>query len=210
MKALAPFALCAAFVLPLAASAQKPTPDNTGDRPAVTYDEIERGLYFAVLGGPMFLTNPPAAEGTPRPFSAGPMAQVEVGVDITENFSLGVFIMGSSIGTSAEYVGNSGGGVSGDFQTMVPGAVLRARLLGLADNQEVKRTWFYLRGGAGYAMFSPKRLLPESDILVFAGPGVEYYTRLRHFSVGLEVTGNYLVSGGTFGFAVAPNIRYAF
>ncbi|MBZ4422509.1 adventurous gliding motility protein CglE [Myxococcus sp. RHSTA-1-4] len=209
MKALAPFALCAAFVLPLAASAQQPTPAN-GDRPAVTFDEIERGVYFAVLGGPLFLTNPPAPEGTPRPFSSGPMAQVEVGVDLGESLSLGVFIMGSSIRTSAEYVGNSGGAVSGDFSSMATGAVLRARLLGLADSQEVKRTWFYLRGGAGYAMFSPKRLLPESDILVFAGPGVEYYTRLRHFSVGLEVTGNYLVSGGTFGFAVAPNIRYAF
>jgi hypothetical protein len=209
MKALAPFALCAAFVLPLTASAQQPTPAN-GDRPAVTFDEIERGLYFAVLGGPLFLTNPPAPEGTPRPFSSGPMAQVEVGVDLGDNFSLGLFVMGSSVRTSADYVGNSGGAVSGDFSTMVPGAVLRARLVGLADSQEVKRTWFYLRGGAGYAMFSPKRLLPESDILVFAGPGVEYYTRLRHFSVGLEVTGNYLVSGGTFGFAVAPNIRYAF
>jgi hypothetical protein len=209
MKALAPLALCAVFVLPVAASAQQPTTAN-GDRPAVTFDEIERGIYFAVLGGPLFLTNPPAPEGTPRPFSSGPMAQVEVGMDLSERLSVGLFIMGSSVRTSAEYVGNSGGAVSGDFSAMVPGAVLRARLVGLADSQEVKRTWFYLRAGAGYAMFSPKRLLPESDILVFAGPGVEYYTRLRHFSVGLEVTGNYLVSGGSFGFAVAPNIRYAF
>ena len=44
-----------------------------------------------------------------------------------------------------------------------------------------------------------KQLLPDSDILVFAGPGVEYYTRLRHFSVGLEVTGSYLVSLGRSG-----------
>ncbi|MFP2933841.1 adventurous gliding motility protein CglE [Pyxidicoccus sp. 3LG] len=209
MKALAPLALCAVFVLPMVASAQQPTTAN-GDRPAVTFDEIERGVYFAVLGGPLFVTNPPAAEGTPRPFSSGPMAQVEVGVDLSERLSVGLFIMGSSLRTSAEYIGNSGGAVSGDFSSLVPGAVLRARVYGLADSQEVKRTWFYVRAGAGYAMFSPKRLLPESDILVFAGPGVEYYTRLRHFSVGLEVTGNYLVSGGSLGFAVAPNIRYAF
>ncbi|QSQ14499.1 adventurous gliding motility protein CglE [Myxococcus landrumensis] len=210
MKALAPIALCAVFVLPVAASAQQPPPTATGDRPAVTFDEIERGFYFALYGGPLFMTNPPAAEGTPRPFSSGPMAQVEMGYDLSERVSLGLFIMGSSIRTSAEYVGESGGKVSGDFSTLVPGAVLRARLVGLADSQEVKRTWFYLRAGAGYAMFSPKSLLPDSDILVFAGPGVEYYTRLRHFSVGVEVTGNYLVSGGSFGFAVAPNIRYAF
>ncbi|AKF82618.1 hypothetical protein SAMN05443572_106440 [Myxococcus fulvus] len=210
MKALAPIALCAAFVLPMAASAQQPPTTATGDRPATTFDEIERGFYFALLGGPLFVTNPPAAEGTPRPFSSGPMAQVEVGVDLGERISVGLFVMGSSIRTSAEYIGESGGAVSGDYSTFVPGAVLRARLVGLADSQEVKRTWFYVRAGAGYAMFSPKRLLPDSDILVFAGPGVEYYTRLRHFSVGLEVTGNYLVSGGSFGFAVAPNIRYAF
>jgi hypothetical protein len=209
MKALAPLALCAVFALPVVASAQQPTTAN-GDRPAVTFDEIERGLYFAVMGGPLFLTNPPAPEGTPRPFSSGPMAQVEVGMDLGERLSVGLFVMGSSVRTSAEYVGNSGGAVSGDFSSLVPGLALRARLLGLADSQEVKRTWFYLRAGGGLAMFSPKRLLPDSDILVFAGPGVEYYTRLRHFSVGLEVTGNYLVSGGSFGFAVAPNIRYAF
>ncbi|AEI68340.1 adventurous gliding motility protein CglE [Corallococcus macrosporus] len=209
MKALASLALCASFLLPTVASAQTPTTAQ-GDRPAVTFDEIERGLYFAVLGGPLFITNPPAAEGTPRPFSSGPMAQVEVGVDLGERVSVGLFIMGSSVRTGAEYVGNSGGAVSGDFSTLIPGAVLRARLVGFADSQEVKRTWFYVRAGAGYAMFSPQRLLPDSDILVFAGPGVEYYTRLRHFSVGLEVTGQYLVSGGSFGFAVAPNIRYAF
>lgn len=209
MKALASLALCASFVLPTVASAQQPT-NAQGDRPAVTFNEIERGIYFAVLGGPLFITNPPAAEGTPRPFSSGPMAQVEVGVDLGEHVSVGLFLMGSSVRTSAQYVGNSGGAVSGDFSALVPGAVLRARLVGFADSQEVKRTWFYLRAGAGYAMFSPKRLLPDSDILVFAGPGVEYYTRLRHFSVGLEVTGQYLVSGGSFGFAVAPNIRYAF
>jgi hypothetical protein len=210
MKALAPLALCAAFVLPVVASAQQSTPANNGDRPAVTFDEIERGVYFAVMGGPLFVTNPPAPTNTPRPFSSGPMAQVEVGVDLGERLSVGLFIMGSSIRTSAEYVGNSGGAVSGDFSSMVPGMALRARLLGLADSQEVKRTWFYLRAGGGLAMFAPKRLLPDSDILVFAGPGVEYYTRLRHFSVGVEVTGNYLVNGGSFGFAVAPNIRYAF
>ncbi|WIG98376.1 adventurous gliding motility protein CglE [Myxococcus sp. SDU36] len=209
MKALASLALCASFVLPTAASAQQPTTAQ-GDRPAVTFDEIERGIYFAVLGGPLFITNPPAAEGTPRPFSSGPMAQVEVGVDLGERVSVGLFLMGSSVRTSAQYVGNSGGAVSGDFSSLIPGAVLRARLVGFADSQEVKRTWFYVRAGAGYAMFSPERLLPDSDILVFAGPGVEYYTRLRHFSVGLEVTGQYLVSGGSFGFAVAPNIRYAF
>jgi hypothetical protein len=213
MKALASLAVCAAFLLPVVAGAQSSSPSVSAapvkDRPAVTFDEIERGVYFAVLGGPSFVVNPPASEG-PRPFSSGQMAQVELGVDLGQRLSLGLFVMGAVNRAGADYVGNSQGAASGDFSMVVPGAVLRAHLVGFADNQEVKRTWIYARAGAGYAMFTPKKLLPDSDILVFAGPGVEYYTRLRHFSVGLEVTGNYLVSAGSFGFAVAPNIRYAF
>jgi len=204
MKALSPFVVCAALALPTLASAQA-----AGDRPADTFEEIERGLYFSVLGGPFFIVNPPAAEG-PRPFSPGQVAQVEVGLDIGQRLSVGAFLMVASNRAGSEYIGNSGGAASGDFSMLVPGALARFQLVGLADAQDVKRTWIYLRGGAGYAMFRPKQLLPESDILVFAGPGVEYYTRLRHFSVGVEVTGTFLVQSQSFGFAVMPNLRYAF
>lgn len=204
MKALSPFIVCAALALPALAHAQA-----AGDRPAESFEEIERGLYFSVLGGPSFIVNPPASQG-PRPFSPGQMAQVEVGVDLGERLSVGLFVMGASNRAGSEYVGNSGGAASGDFSMLVPGAVARFHLMGFADAQDVQRTWLYVRGGAGYAMFSPKLLLPDPDILVFAGPGVEYYTRLRHFSVGVEVTGSFLVQSQSFGFAVTPNLRYAF
>jgi hypothetical protein len=204
MKAFSPFIVCAALAFPALAHAQA-----AGDRPAETFQEIERGLYFSVLGGPFFIVNPPSTQG-PRPFSPGQMAQVEVGVDIGERLSLGAFVMGATNRAGSEYVGNSGGAASGDFSMLVPGALARFNLVGFADAQDVQRTWIYLRGGAGYAMFSPKLLLPDPDILVFAGPGVEYYTRLRHFSVGVEVTGSFLVQSQSFGFAVTPNLRYAF
>ncbi|QRO00986.1 adventurous gliding motility protein CglE [Archangium violaceum] len=204
MKAFRPFVVCAALAIPALANAQA-----AGDRPAETFNEIERGLYFSVFGGPSFIVNPPASEG-PRPFSSGQMAQVEVGVDIGERLSLGLFVLGSSNRAGSDYVGNSGGTASGDFSMLVPGAVVRAHLVGFADAQEVKRTWIYVRAGAGYALFRPKQLLPDPDILVFAGPGLEYYTRLRHFSVGIEVTGSFLVKSQSFGFAVTPNLRYAF
>jgi hypothetical protein len=176
----------------------------------VTFNEIERGLYFALQGGPFFFVNPPATEGTPRPFSPGQSAQVEVGLDLGERLSIGAFVLGATNSAGSEYEGKSGKTASGAFSTLVPGATLRAHLVGFADSQDVKRTFIYARAGAGLALFRPKLLLPDSDILVFAGPGVEYYTRLRHFSVGLEVTGSYLVSSGSIGFAVSPNLRYAF
>lgn len=204
MKALRSVVVCAALAVPALAQAQA-----AGDRPAENYEEIERGVYFSVLGGPLFIVNPPASSG-PRPFSPGQMAEVEVGVDLGERLSLGLFVRGAVNRAGSEYVGNSGGAAVGDFSTLVPGAVARLRLTSFPDSQDVPRTWIYARVGAGYALFWPKALLPDSDILVFAGPGVEYYTRLRHFSIGIEVTGSFFVKSQSFGFAVTPNLRYAF
>ncbi|WP_224368441.1 adventurous gliding motility protein CglE [Hyalangium versicolor] len=211
MKALASLALFSVLAVPTLARAQtsSKTANPVKDRPAETFDEIERGLYFSVQGGPSFLVNAPADTG-PRPFSTGQGAQIEVGIDIGERLSLGLFVLGTQNRAGSDYVGNSGGAASGDFSTLVPGVTLRAHLVGFPDSQDVNRTFIYARVGAGYALFSPKLLLPDSDILVFAGPGVEYYTRLRHFSVGFEVTGSYLVSSGTVGFALMPSLKYAF
>jgi hypothetical protein len=173
-----------------------------------------------VQGGAFFIFNPPASEDTEppisdppiskRPFSPGQSAMVELGFDIGDRLSLGVFALAAMNRAGSEYTGNSGGTASGDFSTLALGATARVNVASVKDSQEVRRLFVYARAGAGLAMFSPKLLLPDSDILVFVGPGVEYYTRLRHFSVGLEVTGSYLISSGSIGFAVTPNLRYAF
>jgi hypothetical protein len=210
MNVLASFVVCAVLAAPGLVLAQAAPTTPVNDRPAENFEEIERGLYFSVFAGPSFILNPPAPSDAKRPFSPGQSAQVEVGVDLGERLSLGLFVLGTSNRAGSEYVGFSGGAASGDFSMLAPGAVVRAHLVGLADAQDIQRTWFYVRGGAAYALFSPKQLLPDPDILVFAGPGVEYYTRLRHFSVGIEVTGTFLVSSQSIGFAVSPNLRYAF
>jgi hypothetical protein len=211
MKALAPIALFFVLGVPALASAQQPSAANNPvkDRPAEKFDEIERGLYFGIQGGAFFITNPPADDDI-RPFSSGQVAQVEIGFDLGDRLSLGAFVLGAVNRAGSNYIGKSGGAASGDFSTLAFGGTARVHLKGFADSQEVERLFIYARAGAGLAMFSPKLLLPDSDILVFAGPGVEYYTRLRHFSVGVEVTGNYLISAGSIGFAVTPNLRYAF
>ncbi len=199
--------VCAALLFSSAAWAQAPAKDKA----AVTFNEIERGLFFGVQGGWLFLTNPPAQAGSQRPFSTGQTAFVEVGYELGERISVAAFLMAAQNRTSARYTGFSENhAFSGDFATLAPGATARFNLLGFNDGQDIKRTWLYARAGAGFAMFSPKTLLPRPDVLAFAGPGVEYFTRLRHFSVGLEAMGAYLVSGGTIGFTVTPNLRYAF
>ena len=181
---------------------------TTGNE-ATGYSEIERGFFLGVSGGPSFVTKAPASSG-PRPFSGGQMAELEVGYDLGPRFALSFFVSGSMQHAGSDYIGNSGGAASGDFSVLVPGVAARLNALGFDDGQGVQRTWFYLRGGVGYAMFTPKTLLPDSDFLVFAGPGLEYYTRLRHFSIGVEVVGTMLAKAKSFGFAVTPTLRYAF
>ncbi|MFZ5470740.1 MAG: adventurous gliding motility protein CglE [Myxococcota bacterium] len=183
---------------------------QTQDKPVETFNEIERGFYLGVTAGPWFVLNPPAGPGSSSPFSPGQMAQVEAGLDIGERLSFALFLMGSANRAGSEYTGKSNGLASGDFSAIAPGAVVRANLVGFNDAQDVKRTWVYLRAGAGYMMFSPKPLLLDPELLVFGGSGVEYYTRLRHFSVGLEVSGAFLLPSATVGFAVTPSLRYAF
>lgn len=176
------------------------------DKEAVTFNEIERGPYFGAGGGWLFLLSAPNG----GPFSPGQTAQVEIGANIGERLSVGGFFEFSANRASATYLGNGNGTASGDFSAFIAGASVRGNLVGFNDSQDVRRTWIYIRGGAGYTMFSPKQLLSNSDILVFAGPGVEYYTRLRHFSVAIDLTGSFLLTSGSLGVAVTPNVRYAF
>lgn len=212
---IAPVLIALAPSLALAQSSAEGGARVVKDKRSAALNEIERGFYFGITAGGWFLVNPPAnaapgATSAVRPFSSGQMAQVEVGRDFGDRLSVAGFVMGTTNRAGADYIGKSGGLASGDFSSIIPGGVVRANLLGFMDDQDVKRTWIYLRAGAGFAMFSPKTLLPDPDVLVFGGPGVEYYTRLRHFSIGIEASGALLLTQGTFGFAITPNLRYAF
>jgi hypothetical protein len=197
----------AVSALPLAAEAQEAAPPIK-EREVTQLVEIEHGFYFRGSGGAFFLNSLPATQG-PRPFSTGQMAQIELGFDLGERFSIGVFVMGTANRAGSDYIGNSGGSASGDVSGIIPGAAARFSLIGFSDSNDVKRTWLYVRGGIGYARFYPSALMPP-DAWVFAGPGIEYFTRIRHFSIGFEVNASYLLKSKTFGFALAPNLRYAF
>ena len=209
MPTLRPLAL-ALVLLPLTGLAQGSAASTTEKVPPAPIDEVERGFYLGVNAGAFYLLNAPGAAGTPRPASLGQQAQVELGYDLGDRLSIGLFLTGTANKAGSDYLGYSNGAASGDFSALVPGAVARFHALGFKDGQGVERTWVYLRAGAGYAMFFPRQLLPDADILVFGGPGVEYYTRLRHFSVGIELTGTFLVNSGAMGVSVTPNLRYAF
>ena len=200
--------LLSMFLIPGAALAQTASEARGSAEPR--WSEVERGLYFRAEGGAFLLANPPTTAGRPSPFSSGAMVQAEIGYDFNQHLAAGVFVTFTANRAGSEYVGMSNGLASGDFSALVPGAAVRASLFGFPDDNGVRRTWIYLRAGAGYAKFYPTALLPRTDILLMGGPGIEYFTHIRHFSIGFEVAGSYLARAKTYGFAITPTLRYAF
>jgi len=173
--------------------------------------EIERGIYLKLQGGVWYLLETPAHNKGEGEKSFGQSLQIEFGYDLGERVSLGVMLLGTFNPASSAYHGQSvNNEASGGFSSLTPGLSVKVGLVGFEDAQSVKRTWIYARAAVGASFFFPKVLLPKMDYLANVGIGVEYYTRLRHFSIGLEASGVGLLRAGTFGFAITPSLRYAF
>lgn len=191
----------------LVASAQTPPP-KAEDKKGASYKEIERGLFFEARGGFNGIINPPGVGGS---FSGGQGIGIDLGFDIGERVSPSIFFLAFANRQGSNYRGfNTTMTASGDFSAMVPGAAVKVHIVGFDDAQEVKRTWIYARAGAGVMFMSPQALLPNIDVLITAGPGVEYFTRLRHFVIGLEANFNFYALTQTIGFQGFVTFKYAF
>lgn len=171
--------------------------------------EIERGFFFEARGGFWGTFNPPATSQV-LAFSAGQAAEVSLGFDIGERLSLGAFVLGTANRNSSSYTGYSGGTSSGDYGALVPGATVKVRLVGFADDQDEQRTWLYVRAAGGAVFYSPRALINRLDVLVGGGVGVEYFTRLRHFSVGVEANVQYMVMTSSVAISILPAVKYSF
>lgn len=192
------------------------------DKKALTYNEIERGFFFEGRGGFFGVINPPSLptsscvhEGqTLSPctyFSPGQAIGLDMGFDIGDRVSPSIFMLAWSGRMASDYTGlSTTGAASGDFGAITPGAAVKVRLVGFTDSQDVQRTWIYVRGGGGVVFYSPSSLLPTIDVLVTGGLGIEYFTRLRHFVIGLEGNFNFMALTQSFGFSILPTVKYAF
>lgn len=218
--------LAVALVLPLAALAQAPAAAPAPradakalkDKEAVTFNEIERGFYIGVGGGGFFLVNPPTLNAGDRTyFSPGMSIEAELGVDLFSRLSVALFLISTFNRMNSDYTAFSGNAASGDFSSITPGLTARVNIVGFDDSQDVRRWWIFARAGGGVSFYSPVALFTQTDgtkrninALVFGGLGVEYYTRLRHFSLALEADFVLYAMTMTFGFNVMPTLRYAF
>jgi len=202
-------------VLGLALLAAGPAAAQARAEPAkVTYRDVERGAWIGSDLGAVYYFDLPG-EGAAA--SWGSVVGVEAGVDLGQWVQLGVLVWGQSVGAPADYKGITNDELDpkrsrGDFQTLLVGGSLRLAFLGLPDENAVDRTFVYARVAGGATFSRPVGIVDEQGAFAAAGLGIEYFTRLRHFSVGLELQGLGLLgkSGNALGVAMLPNLKYTF
>ncbi len=181
------------------------------EKKATVFNEVERGFFLGVNAGFWGTINPPAAAGSKSYFSPGQAVQVEIGGDIGERIAVAAFFLATTNRMGSDYFGyNTAKTASGDYGSIAPGATAKIRLVGFNDSQDVKRTWLYVRAQAAVMFYSPAGLKLPLDVMIAGGPGIEYFTRLRHFSVGLEANFNFMALTQSLGFSILPSVRYAF
>jgi hypothetical protein len=190
------------------AHAQDAAPPPIEDPRAPKYKDVERGFFIGFEAGYLGLTKTPNKDPVKFPFATagggsagGTVIGLHLGYDITSRLAIALFAEGASEKASASY---------GAFDLLAGGLDLRYAFYGQKDRNGYERFFLYAHARGGYLISHPTGLFGDTDLLVGGGLGAEYFTQLRHFSVGLQVDGLYVLSAKAPGFAVTPVVRYTF
>ena len=173
------------------------------------FHEVEHGGYAGGEVGVLFLRAPGAGAG----LASGSVVGVSLGYDFAPWIGVGFFGLAIDAVAPAGYGGLGNSGVTGDFSAILPGLEARVHLPLADDRNGVDRLFLNLGAGGGVMFFQPRALFPGGHSA--AGKidvGLEYFTRLRHLSLGLALEGLAAIPrGGTLaGGSLSPFVRYSF
>ena len=193
---------------PCLAAAQDAAPPLEENPRAARYKDVERGFFVGFQAGYMGLFNTPTQDRTQYPGAGssggragGMLVGAEIGRDLSSRVSLSIFGQGGNQRAKVSY---------GAFSLYGAGLDLRYSYYGKKDRNDWERLFLYVHARGAYALTYPKGLFGTSDVLVQGGPGVEYFTRLRHFSLGFALDYVYATKAKVSGFAAYPTVRYTF
>ncbi len=200
--------LAVVLAAPLLALAQESAPALQEDPRAARFRDVERGFFIGFEVGYLGLLDTPTSDRAKFPYAGegggragGLLVGANVGVDLGKRISVSLYGQGGNERASDNY---------GAFSLYNGGLDLRVAVLGAKDRNDFERFYVYLHGRGGYARSYPEGLFGSDDLVVAGGPGIEYFTRLRHFSVGLAGDYVYATTAKASGFAVYPTVRYTF
>jgi hypothetical protein len=203
-----PLAAALAFVLPALVLAEDAAPQLQEDPRAAKFKDVERGFFIGFEAGYQGWIDTPTSDPEKFPLAGssggsagGLMVSVLVGTDLGSRLSIALYAQGGNAEASADY---------GAFNVFSGGADVKVALVGRRDRNDWERLYLYVHGRAGWARSYPEGLFGTNDVVVAGGPGVEYYTRLRHFSVGLGADFVRATKAGANGFTIYPSVRYTF
>jgi hypothetical protein len=203
-----PLAVLLAGALPRPGQAQDAAPPPAEDPRAPKYADVERGFFVGFETGWLGFQKTPTQDPAKFPYapadggaSSGMVIALNVGYDVTQRLALSLFAEAASQQAGASY---------GAFDVLAAGLDARFAFYGKKDRNGWDRLFLWVHARGGYLVSHPSGLFADTDILLAAGLGVEYYTQLRHFSVGLQVDGIYAVTAAAPGVSVAPFVRYTF
>ena len=191
--------------LPAAQDAAPPLEENPK---AAHFNDVERGFFVGFQAGYMGMFSTPTRDRTQYPSagsnggrSGGWLVGVEIGQDITSRLALSIFGQGGNERARVSY---------GAFSLYDAGLDLRYAFYGEKDRNDWERFFLYMHVRGAYAVTYPKGLFGTSDVLLQGGPGLEYFTRLRHFSIGFALDYLYATKAKASGYAAYPTVRYTF
>jgi hypothetical protein len=191
--------------------------------------EIVKGAYLKVNLGPLFWL-PPMSNFTS---TTGTEMDISFGYDVVDTLGFTLSIEGSFFqlitngdGVSTDIGAQIGSPIQGDFRIF--GGTASVRAAANIGGRRVKRLSISGHGGGGIG-YSPALvdltdnrvvsrmaygyIMQERPLgLVQGGLGLEYYTRLSHFSVGVDIDFTVVLGGPIVGMGVATNAfaKYTF
>jgi hypothetical protein len=201
-------ALALAALLPAAALAQDAAPELQTDPRAAKFKDVERGFFVGFEAGWLSLLDTPTKNRVDFPYAGkgggragGLLVTASLGFDVGNRLSLSLFGLGTNQKASVDY---------GAFSLFGGGADVRFAFFGSKDPNDYERFFAFVHARGGYVLATPEGLFADSELLFAGGPGVEYYTRLRHFSVGFAADFVRATKAGANGYTIYPSVRYTF
>jgi len=174
-----------------------------------TFNEVEHGGYAGGEVGFLLMRGPGGGKGV----ATGTVIGVSLGYDFAPWIGVGFFGLAFDAAAPAGYSGLGDGSTQGDYSGLLPGLEVRLHLPIADDQNQVDRLFLNLGVGGGVLFYQPRGLFPGGHSAAGkADVGLEYFTRLRHFSLGLALEGlGALPRGGQLaGGSLSPFVRYSF
>jgi hypothetical protein len=195
-------------LLALAAGAQEAAPTLQEDPRAAKFKDVERGFFVGFDAGWLSFLETPVADPARHGYagkdggpSGGVLIGANVGYDVFARLAISLFAVGANEKADVNY---------GAFSLYAAGLDLRYSFWSMKDRNGWERFFAYAHARGGYARTWPTGLFGDVETLVSGGVGIEYFTRLRHFSVGLAADGAYAMKAESLGWALYPTVRYTF